>query len=173
MRFTKDGHLGRARFGQHHCIYMQVFSLYAEQIKMIVTITSFLILLCLNSVILYWLLRLDRIKCKCALNWQHKCLLAYSILSIFMLVCLMYGVRKDGQFFVIELLFTFAGAVNVMVSLHYIYTLRSTKCDCSQHVGREILYILTILRAFVWGALVLLVSLLFMSVFAKVKSYIL
>ena len=135
--------------------------------------TSFIILFCLNCIILYWLMRLEKIQCNCALTWQRQLLVFYVILSIFMMVCILYGMRGSRDFFYMELVFTLFGAFSVIVSLHYIYMLRTNRCICSEHVGREILYILSILKGFVWGALILFVSILIIASIVYVRSRLL
>lgn len=115
--------------------------------------------------IIYYLWNLQKIKCLCALEWRHTVILFYWTLSMLYTVAHIF---KLGSVVTNPALSTFMitfSIFNIWVVLSYIKRLEEEKCKCSEHVARDVIKIITIVRMFmyVFVALVAIYSLLRLS----------
>lgn len=125
------------------------------------TISIFLAIL-----IIYYLKRLDTIKCNCALNFKRNYILGFTSLSLLLAISKL--LFKEYKIFVKILLFIYipwiiATITNVIFTIQYVSELKKNKCECSESVYREIMFILAILNAMVMSLAVLIIVFIFIQ----------
>jgi len=117
---------------------------------LIVKIYSIVVLLC-EIFIIYYLFHLEKIGCKCSLNYRRNYILIYNIsivcFSIFMLFT---HINPSIIFPIFGVLFLFASILNVIFTIQYVNDLKKQKCDCSDSFIRNLMYILAIIQIFSW-----------------------
>jgi hypothetical protein len=115
--------------------------------NVMLTISIFLAIL-----IIYYLKRLETIKCDCALNFKRNYILAFTSLSL--LLSISNFLFKGYKIYIKILLLIYipliiASITNIIFTIQYVSELKKTKCECSESVTREIMFIVSILRAIV------------------------
>ena len=103
----------------------------------------------LAIVIIYYLKRLETIKCNCSFNFKRNYILGFTSLSL--LLTISKFLFKEYKFFVKILLIIYipwfiATITNIIFTLQYVTELKKTKCECSESVYRELMFILAILN---------------------------
>jgi hypothetical protein len=125
------------------------------------TISIFLAIL-----IIYYLKRLETINCNCALNFKRNYILGFTSLSLLLAISKL--LFKEYKIFVKILLFIYipwiiATITNVIFTIQYVSELKKNKCECSESVYREIMFILAILNAMVMSLAVLIIVFIFIQ----------
>ena len=109
------------------------------------TISIFLAIL-----IIYYLKRLETIKCNCALNFKRNYILGFTSLSLILSISNL--LFKDYKTFFKLKLFIYipwliASITNIIFTIQYVNELKKTKCECSESLYRELMFILAIINA--------------------------
>jgi hypothetical protein len=125
------------------------------------TISIFLAIL-----IIYYLKRLETINCNCALNFKRNYILGFTSLSLLLSISNLLF-REYKHFINFKLLiyipWVIAIITNVIFTIQYVNELKKIKCECSESVAREIMYILAILRAIVMILALLIMVIIFIQ----------
>jgi hypothetical protein len=121
----------------------QIFSIFSLSISIFFSI-----------LIIYYLKRLDTIKCNCSLNFKRNYILGFTSLSL--LLTMSNLLFRNYKIFVNLMLIMYipwviASITNVIFTIKYISELKKNKCECSESVYREIMFILAIMNALVMG----------------------
>ncbi len=108
----------------------------------------------LPILIIYYLKRLDTIKCNCALNFKRNYILGFTSLSI--LLSMSNFLFKNYKIFfnlmlIIYIPWVIASITNVIFTIQYVTELKKNKCECSESVYREIMFIFAIMNALAIG----------------------
>lgn len=129
--------------------------------NLMLTISIFLAIL-----IIYYLKRLETIKCNCALNFKHHYILGFTSLSLLLSISNLLF-REYKNFINFKLLIYFpwilATITNVIFTIQYVNELKKNKCECSESVTREIMFILAILRAIAMILALLIIIFIFVQ----------
>ena len=132
---------------------------------------TFLLEISISLCIIYYLNQLDKIGCKCSLNYKHDYILYYTIF-ILLYAFLKYLGGQLSSFRMFQLIIfiplMIAGIVNIVYTIQYVNDLKEKKCECSESVFREGMYILAIIRLCV---IVLLFILFFSLIFQDPTSF--
>jgi hypothetical protein len=124
-----------------------------------------------NTIVLYWLLKLEDMRCVCALNWRRTYIMWYLLFSIVIATSLVLGLRGPNMSsYIIEFIIIVTSIINAFISLQYVYKLRKDKCVCSEHIASEILYITSLLQGFIYGVLLCLGSITVLIMITSIKS---
>lgn len=108
----------------------------------------------LQLLILRYLLTLEKIGCKCAMDWRRDYIMFYlGLLIVFSLVNLF--LTPDVIPLLQSSMFVL-GVLNVVFVLQYVHRLKKEKCECSASVYREVMYILAVINAFLYALILLL-----------------
>jgi hypothetical protein len=134
----------------------------------------FLISVIVSSLILYYLKQLENIGCKCALNFKHDYIFYFTIVNLcYVIVNATIGylpVVKMIQL-IIGIPIFIASIANLIFTIQYIDDLRQKKCDCSESIIREGMYILAIINLCAMIIIILFMSMLIIQspdIFKKV-----
>lgn len=93
----------------------------------------------LYIIFLVYLFKLEKIGCKCALNWRRN----------YMIIFLIFALTSNFISLVIpeiklDILLILASSVLslmfVIISIQYVQKVKADKCDCSKDLTREIMY---------------------------------
>lgn len=133
-----------------------------------ITFVLTLLMVGVQVLILHYLLRLERIGCQCALDWRRDYILFYlGLLVVLSLVNLFFSpyVASMFQFSMFVL-----GLFNVAFTLQYVHRLKEEKCACSLSVYREVMYVLAVVNAFLYGLVFLFLLLMLFSISHQLGS---
>ena len=120
----------------------------------------------LAILIIYYLKRLDTIKCNCALNFKRNYILGFTSLSL--ILSISNFLFRDYKNFVKFKLFIYvpwviASIMNIIYTIQYVTELKKIKCECSESVYREIMFILAILNAIAMSMALLIIVFIFVQ----------
>jgi hypothetical protein len=123
-------------------------------------IAFMLLAIIINVYILMYLINLEKIGCKCALNWRRTYIMFFIIFSVILSIASLfsYDILTSA---VVMALFTVASIANVVIILQYISILKDEHCKCSEALAREIMHFIAILYAFFY--VLLFIILIFMG----------
>lgn len=110
-------------------------------------IAFMLLAVIINVYILMYLFNLEKIGCKCAMNWRRTFIMFFIVFSVILSIASLfsYDILSSA---VVMALFTIASIANVVIILQYIRILKEEQCNCSEGLAREIMHIIAILYAF-------------------------
>lgn len=105
--------------------------------------------------ILYYLLRLEQIGCKCALNWRRTYIMGFIIFILISQFLLFFAHKNIMALAGLGLVFFIASIANIVIMLQYVHYLKEEKCKCSEADGRLVMEIVAIFQAvvFIFGIL--------------------
>ena len=127
-----------------------------------VYILSSVIGVLLFSYILTYLKKLETIGCKCALDWKRNYIIFYCIFTISIsLIDLFLLVTRKTQLMNLMMIMV---PINIVLSilfvvttLQYTHRLKREKCNCSEDLGRTIMYIVALVDAAVFAVAFLMI----------------
>jgi len=118
--------------------------------------------LLLQGLIINYLFHLESKGCECAMDYKRTYILSYLVINtIFVILSLFTNVlkytanNKLGSFLLSA--YSVGGILNIAFIIEYVNMLKAKKCDCSESVYRDLLYVFAIIDALVLGMAMLLV----------------
>ena len=125
----------------------------------------------LSSLIIYYLVSLERLGCACAMNFKRNYILGYNAFYItYGIVSLFMGQQGIFQLYqkypllwVISVLQFIGAIVNAVFVIQFVNELKRENCACSDSVYKDVMYVSSILAGLVLGATLLLYVFLFSS----------
>lgn len=125
----------------------------------------------LSSLIIYYLVTLERLGCACAMNFKRNYILGYNAFYItYAIVSLFMGQQgifqlhqKYPLLWVISVLQFIGAIVNAVFVIQFVNELKREDCTCSDSVYKDVMYVSSILAALGLGVMVLLYVFLFSS----------
>jgi hypothetical protein len=125
----------------------------------------------LSSLIIYYLVTLERLGCACAMNFKRNYILGYNafyityaIVSLFMGMPAIFALYVKYPLLWLVPFISFIGAiVNAVFVIQFVNELKREDCACSDSVYKDVMYISSILAAIVLGFTILLYVFLFSS----------
>ena len=146
-------------------------SIYYSRMTNIVAAVSATIGITLSSLIIYYLVSLERLGCACAMNFKRNYILGYNAAYItYTAVALFMGMPaifalyvKYPLLWLVPFMLFIGGIANVVFVIQFVNELKREDCACSDSVYKDVMYILSILHAIVLGATLLLYVFLFSS----------
>lgn len=137
----------------------------------IVAAVSATIGITLSSLIIYYLVSLERLGCACAMNFKRNYILGYNAAYItYTAVALFMGMPaifalyvKYPLLWLVPFMLFIGGIANVVFVIQFVNELKREDCACSDSVYKDVMYISSILAAIVLGATLLLYVFLFSS----------
>jgi len=112
--------------------------------------------------IINYLFQLERKGCKCAMDYKRTYILAYLVINaLFVILHLFTNVFKytsnNNLASFLMSIYSVGGIVNIAFIIQYVNMLKAKKCECSESIYRDILYISSIIDALILGLSLLLV----------------
>ncbi len=118
---------------------------------------AMIIALILNAFLLNYIFRLETMGCECAKDWRRDYIQYYLIfMVIYILVQFWLLMKDDMSSFVtftvaMNLIMFVLGILFVVFALQYVHKLKVAKCECSEDFARDVLQIVAIIDAIVYG----------------------
>lgn len=119
-----------------------------------------------SGCIIYYLSYLKTIGCFCAMNDKRTYIYFYTWFIIFFNIFAMssyYSISFLRKYLLITYVLIMASILNIIFTLQYIEELKKNNCNCSKSIIRDIMFIVSTIRLFVWIILFLLIFVLFYS----------
>lgn len=95
--------------------------------------------------ILYYLWNLEKIGCKCAMDWRRDYIMAFIVIGLVYLCS--YMIYKDKLPLYFSLIFMILGLINIVAVIQYVNKLKDDNCECSESVMRDIMYVIALFNA--------------------------
>jgi hypothetical protein len=128
------------------------YFLWIEQPTQLMELLLLALSIALNLWILAFLLHLEQIGCKCALDWRRYFIMAYIAITLVIAVDkAMIGTMHPNVAFATVMLIL--GAAQVVIVLTYVSHLERSKCECSEDVRRTVLKVVAIINAAAYALL--------------------
>ena len=96
-------------------------------------------IIALYIVFLVYLFKLEKIGCKCALNWRRNYMIVFMIFALSSNLLSMVIPAIKLNFFLVFLSATLS-LMFLIVTIQYVQRLKADKCECSENLTREIMY---------------------------------
>jgi len=120
--------------------------------------TSSLVTILYNLLVLGYILQLENKKCGCISDWRHDFIKYYSIALIIwgiITITLDLGTSKDQFVILLKNILMFAALINIWCLYTYVGDLDKTKCMCAIDKQKNMHYFLYIWRYVLVGVLML------------------
>jgi hypothetical protein len=112
---------------------------------------------------LLYLGKLEETGCACALNWRRQFIIAFIVVAlVWTLATVVMTPFKNVYLAVLLTVFRLAF---IVIAIQYINKLKKDKCECSEHLTRDILYY------YAWIAIILAAIALFSVAAALTVAY--
>jgi hypothetical protein len=117
----------------------------------------------LSSLIIYYVINLEKIGCQCAMGYKRTYILAYNAVAILYGVSVaIFGTDKFASMllrhpllFIIPGLLAAAGILNIVFTLMFVEDMKKKNCECSKSIYRDMMYVLAIIQAVSVGLAIL------------------
>ena len=117
--------------------------------------------LLLQGFIINYLFQLEKTGCECAMDYKRTYILSYLVINMVFVVLSMFSNilkytsnNKVGSFLLS--LYSVGGLLNIAFIIEYVNMLKAKKCNCSESVYRDLMYVFAIIDALVLGLAVLI-----------------
>lgn len=108
--------------------------------------------LILSTVILLYVNKLEKIGCECAENWRRKYIQVYAIIMITVAFIDIFAALSGNAtaYKILNMMSPITFTVGILFAIfgiQYVHYLQKEKCACSEEIGRDVLYIVSIVDA--------------------------
>ena len=123
----------------------------------IITYAFGVLFILIQVLLINYLLRLEKIGCKCAMDWRRKYMLFYMFVLLIHVVLITFVDRQQYQIPILQTAVMVLGVVNVIVTLQYVSQLKKDNCTCSESLYRDIITLVAYLNAIMYSLLFVIV----------------
>lgn len=95
--------------------------------------------------ILYYLFKLEKIGCACALDWRRSFIMGFLVLAIIVMFVPL-GKNPTKLTIIFVTLFTLLAIGNAIITIQYVNYLKKEKCECSKSEARNVMQIVAIIQ---------------------------
>jgi hypothetical protein len=142
-------------------------------VKWFIVLTTAMVLT--NSYILYYIMRLERIECACALTRSQKFIKYYlygSITANTIVILSLLSKRLSKRHALYRnymMIFIPATIIYTYITYHYVKFLREKGCNCSHAIQRYIMYAVSLIMSIVYsiGGIWIFFGVVFVAFFMK------
>lgn len=120
----------------------------------------------LSSIVVYYMYSLEKLGCACSLTTKRAYILGFNavLIAFNLFVFAMGGIdgllkfyAKYPVLYVFPFLMIIGTLVNITFTIEFVNDMKREKCDCSDSVFKDIMYILSIIQAVTWSILGLII----------------
>lgn len=112
----------------------------------------------LQLLLINYLLRLERIGCKCAIDWRRKFMIAYMFLLLVHAALVTFVTKEVLEYPIIQTIMLVLGVVNVIITLQYLAQLRRDNCNCSESMYKDIITMIAYLNTLLYFFMLVVVA---------------
>lgn len=127
-----------------------------------------IIFVVIQTLIVNYLVKLESMGCECAMDWRRNFIVFFLVLSIVYTLSSFF-IDKDSLP-LLQSIMVITGIINVILALQYINRLKKEKCECSESLYRDVLYLVSIFNAILYSLLIVLLIYFFFSMASYSKS---
>jgi len=127
-----------------------------------------IIFVVIQTLIVNYLVKLESMGCECAMDWRRNFIIFFLVLSIVYTLSSFF-IDKDSLP-LLQSIMVITGIINVILALQYIDRLKKEKCECSESLYRDVLYLVSIFNAILYSLLIVLLIYFFFSMASYSKS---
>lgn len=136
--------------------------------------TSQFFVLLVSVVFFVWfiayLVKLEKIGCECALTWKRQYIIAYLVISLLWKLLLIVTPQFPGKELA-SIVLLGLGLMFIIVTVTYVRELKQKKCECSNTVTREVLYVYAWLNVIAMLILFMLLLFVGLQMFSPKQQY--
>lgn len=118
----------------------------------------------LQMLLINYLLRLERIGCKCAMDWRRKFMIAYMFLLLVHAAIVTFVTKEVLEYPLIQTTMLVLGVVNVIITLQYLAQLRRDNCNCSESLYKDIITMIAYLNTLLYFFMLVVVAYFIFSI---------
>ena len=115
----------------------------------------------IGGTIIYYLNHLEQIGCKCSLTFQRNYIYYYTI-SFFLINVLNLFFYNTLFILPIQIILLLAGIINIVYTIEYVEDMKKQNCKCSESMIRDLMFIIAILKIFVYIIFILIILSIFL-----------
>lgn len=115
----------------------------------------------IGGTIIYYLNHLEKIECKCSLTFQRNYIYYYTI-SFFLINVLNIFFYNTLFILPIQIILLLAGIINIVYTIEYVEDMKKQNCKCSESMIRDLMFIIAILKIFVYIIFILIILSIFL-----------
>ena len=115
----------------------------------------------IGGTIIYYLNHLEKIECKCSLTFQRNYIYYYTI-SFFLINVLNIFFYNTMFILPIQIILLLAGIINIVYTIEYVEDMKKQNCKCSESMIRDLMFIIAILKIFVYIIFILIILSIFL-----------
>lgn len=134
----------------------------------IVMLLFAVIFVVVQALIVHYLMRLEAIGCKCAMDWRRSYIMFFLIVSILYTLSAFFINRESLP--ILQTIMVVLGLLNVVFTLQYVHRLKKEKCECSESIYREILNVVAIFNAIIYSMLLTIVIMFLFTMITLVNK---
>lgn len=121
-----------------------------------------------EALILNYLFKLEKIGCKCALDWRRNYVMGFMVIIILYSLALFVFDYAPNP--LIQTCILFIIILNAVFSLQYVYKLKKEKCDCSDNIYRYMLFIISIFHVLIYSFTIFLIVFYFYTMASFMRN---
>jgi hypothetical protein len=133
-----------------------------------VVIAAAVLFFVIQALIVHYLIKLESIGCKCAMDWRRQYIIFYFVISILYMLSAFFIKRESIP--ILQTLMVVLGLANVVFTLQYVNKLKKEKCECSESIYRDVLGIVSIFNAVIYSMLLTYIIFFLFTVLSFVSS---
>ena len=115
----------------------------------------------IGGTIIYYLNHLEQIGCKCSLTFQRNYIYYYTI-CFFIINVLNLFFYNTLFILPIQIILLLAGIINIVYTIEYVEDMKKQNCKCSESMIRDLMFIIAILKIFVYIIFILIILSIFL-----------
>ena len=123
-----------------------------------IQLIAFFITFAFYVTFLVYLFKLEKIRCKCALNWRRQYIIAFIFISFVWHIANLFRPSLSKSNFLALIMFTLF-ILFIAFTIQYVDKLKKKKCECSKEITRDIMYIYSWIIVALIGLVVLAILL--------------
>ena len=138
------------------------------EVYKIIGILIAVILVVIQTLIVHYLMRLEKIGCECAMDWRRSYIIFFFIVSILYAVSAFFISRES--FPILQTLMTVFGLMNIVFTMQYVHKLKKEKCECSASIYREVMFVVAIFNAVLYSMLLVIIIFFLFTMLSYAKK---
>lgn len=126
------------------------------------------IFIVIQVIILSYLFKLEKIGCKCALDWRRNYIIGFMVaIVLYSLALFVFDYIPHP---LIQTCILIIGILNAIFILQYVYKLKKEKCECSDNIYTYMMFIISIFHVIVYSFTIFLIIFYFYTMASFMRN---